>query len=163
MGRSPFPAVLLLFMGCIPSSGGRGSSDSPIVEWHVSEQAYELDPSTDDVVVWADGRIEIRSGGRVRSRIVLSSTQMDRLFVLLSGVEFLRCDALDERLRACRLEPRVPDVVRDVLLVYSPRPGLRRILWRSWGDGTLEEVAFTRESYAGLEAVDRFFRELLPD
>jgi hypothetical protein len=163
MGRWLFPAVLLLCLGCVPPCEERGSFDPPIVEWHAWEQAYELDPISEDVIVWADGRIEVRSGASVRNRILLTSSQMDRLFVLLSEVEFLRCDALDERLRGCRLKPRLPEVIRDVLLVYSPRPGLRRILRRSWGDGTLEEVAFTPECYAGLEAVDRYFRELLPD
>jgi len=135
-------------------------SFDPIVEWHASERAYLLEPHREAVVVWADGRIETSTG----KRIVLTTPEMDRLFVLLSGAEFLQGDALDERLRRLYpAEPQPPDIVRDVLLVYSPRPGLRRELRRSWGDGALEGVAFTREYYARLEALDRFFRELLPD
>jgi hypothetical protein len=151
-------AVLAAGWGCaVPPSAERPHDPPPIVEWHSFEQAHRLESSRDDVVVWADGRIETSAG----KRIVLSISEMDRLFVLLSDAEFLRGDALDERLR--RLCPAEPEVVRNVLLVYSPRPGLHRELRRSWWDGALEGVAFTREYYVRLEALDRFFRELLPD
>jgi hypothetical protein len=159
MGRRTVPAVLILALGCVPRPYTAGSFDPPIVEWHASQWAYRPEPSREDVVVWADGRIET-SGGK---RIVLSASEMDRLFVLLSDVEFLRCDTLDERLRVWPGGPREPEVVRDVLLVYSPRPGLRRELRRSWWDGAPTGIVFTPECYAGLGALDRFFRELLPD
>jgi hypothetical protein len=158
MGRWTYVAVLVAGWGCAAPRPGERPLDPPIVEWHSVEQAYRLEASHEDVVVWADGRIETSMG----KRIVLPNPELDRLFVLLSDAEFLQGDALDERLRLFgRVEP--PDVVRDVLLVYSPRPGLRRELRRSWGDGALEGVAFTPEYYARLEALDRFFRELLPD
>jgi hypothetical protein len=157
MGRWAVLAVLATGSGCaLPGAAGR-SWEPPIVEWRASEQAYTLEPSLEDVVVWADGRIQTSAG----KRILLTPAQMDRLFVLLSDVEFLQCDVLDERLRACPVEARMPDIVRDIVLVYSPRPGLRRILRRSWGDGSLEEIAFTPDCYARLEALDRFFRKLV--
>jgi hypothetical protein len=158
MGRWTFLGVLVLASGCVPARPPR-SFDPPIVEWHESEQAFQFEPSREDVVVWSDGRIETSTG----KRIVLGSWEMDRLFVLLSEVEFLHCDALDERLRIGSVESPQPDIVRDVVLVYSPRPGLRRVLRRSWGDGALGGIAFTPECSARLEALDRFFRELLPD
>jgi hypothetical protein len=155
-----FPAVLATAWGCASPPWG-AAPDGPIVEWHASEQAYRLEPRREDVVVWADGRIEARSEASVPRRIVLTSPQMDQLFVLLSEVEFLQCDALDERLRAGPGPLREPDVVRDVLLVYSPRPGLHRELHRSWGDGSPDGLAFTRECEARLESLDGFFRGLL--
>jgi hypothetical protein len=94
-------------------------------------------------------------------QIVLPPAQMDELFVLLSEVDFLRGEPVDPRIAGCSVQPRDPDLVREVLLVYSPRPGLRRELRRSWGDGFLEGLAFTRECYARLERLDRFFCELL--
>jgi hypothetical protein len=155
MGRWASLAVLAAGWGCnLPVAAAR-PLDPPIVEWHSVEQAYRLEPSREDVVVWADGRIETSTG----KRIVLSTPELDRLFVLLSDAEFLQGDALDERLR--RFGSAEPDIVRNVLLVYCPRPGLRRELRRSWGDGALEGVAFTREYYARLESLDRFFRELV--
>jgi len=138
-----------------PPSAER-APDPPIVEWHAAEWDDRPETSCQDVVVWADGRIETSTG----TRIVLESSEMDRLFVLLSDVDFLRCDALDDRLRAPG-GPWPPELVRDVLLVYSPRPGLRRELRRRWWNGALEGQVFTREDYARLESLDRFFRELV--
>jgi len=103
-----------------------------------------LEPLREDVVVWADGRIETRfdtagvlSGWKEfapqRKRIVLSPAQMDQLFVLLSEVDFLRGEPVDPRIAGCAVQPREPDLVREVILGYSPRPGLRRELRRSWG------------------------------
>ena len=163
MRRWTVPALLAMACGCARLRETPVAEAPPIVEWHASEQAYRLEPSCEQVFVWADGRIEARAGASIGKRIVLTLPQMDRLFVLLSEAEFLQCDALDDRLRACPAQPRDPDLVRDVLLVYSPRPGLRRELRRSWGDGSLEGIAFTRECYARLEALDAFFRELLQD
>jgi hypothetical protein len=156
-----FLAVLPVASGCVPPTAPERPFDPPIVEWHASEQAYHLEANREDVVVWADGRIEGRLETGAAKRIVLMPSQMDRLFVLLSEVEFLQCHALDERLRVCPAGLRDPEVLRDVLLVYSPRPGLRRELRRSWGDGALEGIAFTPEAYARLESLDSFFRELL--
>ncbi len=158
MGRWASVAVLAAGWGCAAPPSAEQALDPPIVEWHAAEWSERPETSRRDVVVWADGRIETSTG----DRIVLEPSEMDRLFVLLSDVDFLRCDALDDRLRA----PGVPwplEFVRDVLLVYSPRPGLRRELHRRWWNGSPEGPVFTRECYAGLEALDRFFRELLPD
>ena len=161
MRRWTVPALLAMGWGCARLPETPVADDPPIVEWHASEQAYRLEPSCEQVFVWADGRIEARAGRSLGKRVVLTPPQMDRLFVLLSEAEFLQCDTLDERLRVWPGGPRDPDLVRDVLLVYSPRPGLRRELRRSWGDGSLEGIAFTRECYARLEALDAYFHELL--
>jgi hypothetical protein len=166
------PLVLMsLGFGCVqvPSTG---VADRPIVEWHASEQAYQRDPLREEVLVWADGRIEARfetSGELSRwkefepkeRRVVLTSWQMDQLFVLLSQVRFLQCESAEPIRGGCPLEPRDPDLVREVLLVYSPRPGLRRELRRCWEDGALDRLEFTPECYARLKRLDGFFQELL--
>ena len=153
-------AVVAAGWGCAAAPPPRGPAELPIVEWHASERAYGLEPLREKVVVWADGRIEAEGVPRQR-RIVLTSAQMDRLFVLLSQADFLRADPADDRLFGRFGEARDPDRVREVLMVYSPRPGLRREIRRSWADGALEEGAFTPECYVRLEMLDGFFRELL--
>jgi len=155
--------LLPVWLGCSapPSSpAAPPAAPPPIVEWHASLRLYSNE-LCEDVVVWADGRIEARCETEEPRRVLMTPSQMDRLFVLLSEVEFLRCDTLDERLWEAPVPRREPDLVCDVLLTYSPRPGLRRELRRSWEDGALAAPAFTRECSARLGALDGFFRELI--
>src|SRR4029078_13406389 len=98
MRRWTVPALLALGWGCARLPETPVAEDSPIVEWHATEQAYRLEPSCEQVFVWADGRIEARAGRSFEKRVVLTPPQMDRLFVLPSDAEFLQCAPLGARL-----------------------------------------------------------------